>query len=281
MKKKIFKLLLLVIFSFFSTLQSKEQSMGVSEGKTVGIFKTSDPRLEGVKWGNWGSRPYEYEWISSILNVKDKKIIDLGCGLPSQYDWFQYVINSLNPAYYVGIDADARIINEQIENPSYTIGYMNMNQLRYPNKSFDVAYCISTFEHIEYDTFMKCIKEAHRVLNPEGLLLITLDESWDKNMPITSENGWNTLEQSLIQKKLFNSNRSSIGFSLPNFLKLVEKYFVLFEDDAALDIDNQTIYSKSNPSNFYYKRVNRDENILFSPIVYNSCVSYAVLKKKK
>jgi ubiquinone/menaquinone biosynthesis C-methylase UbiE len=250
------------------------------QGKTVGLFGKNDPRLEGIVYANWGSRPYEYFWIKSILNVQNKKLLDLGVGIPSQHKWYDYVTSSLSPAYYAGIDADARMSDEQIKTSSYELTYMNMTQLNYEKDSFDVAYCISTFEHIPYSDFMKAIQEAYRVLRPNGLLVITLDEHWDKHLPLTADNGWNTLEQSLMQNKLFNRHHSRTAFCLPNFLALIKNYFVLYEDDAVVDSTNQVIYSKKNPSIFYYKKHNADQTILVSPLCYNSCVSYAVLKKK-
>jgi ubiquinone/menaquinone biosynthesis C-methylase UbiE len=251
-----------------------------NKSKTVGIFSKSDPKLDGILCANWGSSPYEYFWVSSILDVKKTNVLDLGVGLPSQYKWYEYVISSLSPAYYAGIDIDGRLINEQIKTSSYEITHMNMTQLSYKKNFFDAAYCINTFEHMLYSDLMASIQEISRVLSPNGLLLITLDEQWDKYSTSTSDNMWNLLEQDLIQKKLFNKQSSPLAFCLPNFLDLIKNYFVLYETDAVIDLKNQAIYSKKNPSTFYYKRKNADTTVLMSPPRFNSCVSYALLKKK-
>lgn len=265
---------LCAFFSSFTGVQAKEPS-------TVGIFKSSDPRLEGLKWGNWGSRPYEYEWISSVAPLQGKKVIDLGGGLPSQYNWCYYVINELKPSFYAGVDADRRILKEEANATGiFEIRHMDMSKLEYPDQSFDLAYCISTFEHIPYETFMKSIQEAHRVLKDGGLLIFTLDEQWDKNSPRSVDNCWNDLEFSLINRKLFDPYSSELSFSLPNFLDLIKDYFVLSEKDAVVNVDSQTITSKLDPSKFYYKRTNADSEILYSPLIYNSSVSYAVVEKK-
>jgi SAM-dependent methyltransferase len=249
-----------------------------AQSKYIGIFNYTDPTMQGIRYGNWGSRPYEYAWAASVVSVKDKKVIDLGFGLPSQYNWYQYVITKLKPAFYAGVDCDDRIINELMSGPNYEIKHMNMAQLDYPDKSFDVAYCISTFEHIEYETFMQTIKQAHRVLKDNGLLVITLDEEWDKDQPTNYHNGWNTLELSLIEKNLFHRKHRSFG--LPEFLDLIEDYFVLYQDDAIIDTDARTIKSNSNNNTIYYNRSNKDARIINSGLPVNSCVSYALLKKK-
>lgn len=267
-KNYIFSLILL----FFGCLIGEQ-----NRRKNIGVFLRTDRRLENIVWGNWGSRPYEYYWAKTVVAIKDKNVIDLGVGLPSQYTWYHYVIKNLKPKFYAGIDCDARIINEQKKGRKYEIKFMDMSDLAYPSESFDIAYCISTFEHIPYDIFMKTITEAYRVLTPDGLLVITLDEEWDMNQPITHGNGWNTLEQSLIERGIFK--RKARSFGLPEFLDLIKDYFVLYQDDAITDLSAGTIYSKTD-GYVYYQRNNQDNTILNSGIDVNSCVSYALLKKK-
>jgi len=269
-------ILFLMCFGCFLHIDSVDLN-NKTRRQYVGIFKNSDPTLSSIKYGNWGSRPYEYAWTSSVVSIKNKKVIDLGVGLPSQYNWYQHVMIHLRPAFYVGIDFDSRILNELIMTPNYEIKYMNMAELHYQDKSFDIAYCISTFEHIPYEIFMKSIEEAYRVLKDDGMLVITLDEEWDKNELVTHDNGWNTLEQSLMKEQLFERRNRSFG--LPEFLNLIKDYFVPYQDDAIVNLDAGIIYSK-NDQFIYYERTNKDTAILNSGLTFNSCVSYALLKKK-
>ncbi len=243
--------------------------------KTIGLFTEQNKKLDRLTWGNWGSRPWEYAWVSEIVSVAGKKVIDLGCGLPSQYNWYQYVANKLNPAFYAGIDFDGRIKKELVRGKNFEIRHMNMAKLEYPSEEFDIAFCISTFEHLPYDVFMEAIKEAHRVLKKDGLLVITLDEQWDKNLPITSGTCWNDLEQSLQKQGLLTRAYSSFG--LPRFLELIQNYFTPTKE-VVIDSEHATIYAKGSAT-ILYKKINRDPQILHSPEIYNSCVSYAVLKK--
>lgn len=245
--------------------------------KYVGLFNWKDPQVGGIRFGNWGSRPYEYSWAAEIVDVKDKSVIDLGTGIPSQYNWYEYVMRNLQPAFYAGIDYDGRIISEQITEKNYEIKFMSMADLKYNDKTFDIAYCISTFEHIVYDLFMKSISEAHRVLKDDGLLVITLDEEWDKDVEFCHANSWNLLELDLVKRGLFKAKKRTFG--LPEFLTLIQDYFELFQEDAVIDTRSGQIIS--NVDNFvYYDRKNRDGALLNSGQPNNSCVSYAVLKKK-
>ena len=245
--------------------------------KYVGMFNWKDPKLDGIRFGNWGSRPFEYAWAAEIVDVYNKRVIDLGTGIPSQYNWFEYVVRELKPAFYAGIDYDGRIIPEQVNGENFEVKYMNMADLHYHDKTFDIAYCISTFEHIPYDIFVKSIMEAHRVLKDNGLLIITLDEEWDKDVTYNEHNGWNLLELDLVKRNLFKKGNRTFG--LPEFLELIKEYFVLFQDDAVIDRKNGRIISKSDTF-VYYTRDNRDKTIINSGLPTNSCVSYAVLKKK-
>lgn len=259
-----------------------ESSSSLWKGKTIGLFTSSDSRQEGIRWANWGSRPYEYFWASHVVDLQGKKVIDLGVGLPSQYTWYQYVISEKKPAFYCGVDLDPRVLFEEIKVQSYEIRYMDMTDLKYPSHFFDIAFCISTFEHLPYDAFMQSIKEAYRVLNDEGLLILTLDERWDKDVVYTANNSWNNLERSLIQEGLFNDRCQAFG--LRSFLSLVEDYFIPI--DETVHVNSQGEVASSRDENSFYKKINRDPHVLKSHDVeygeiYNSCVSFAVLKKIK
>lgn len=268
--------ILLGLVSTTIAIENNSHLQTLDPAQHIGLFKKDHPILNGIKWGNWGSRPYEYYWASRVVSVEGKRIIDLGVGLPSQYNWYQYVTTQLRPLYYVGIDTDTRILNELTRGSNYEMLHMDMSQLNFPAKSFDIAFCISTFEHIPYPIFIKAIQEAHRVLKDDGVLVFTLDEQWDKNIPITRDTGWNDLEQSLIKLGLFKA--VSHTFGLPDFMNLIKEYFVPLTDDIHIDLAEKIISSTTTGA-VYYQRNNRDANILASPELYNSCVSYAVVKK--
>ncbi len=248
----------------------------VLEIPTIGIFKAIDLTLEGLKWGNWGSNPFEYKWVSQVVDIKDKKVIDLGVGVPSQFNWYEYVVQQLQPSFYAGIDCDKRMVDEQIIESNFEIKHMNMTDLAYEDQFFDVAYCINTFEHIPYNTLINSIQEIHRVLKDGGVLVVTLDERWDKNLPYNSDNNWNILEQSLLESGNFDDKKNAFG--LMDFLNLIADYFIPCSEDL-LTFPGRGIYSRKHRFP-YYKKINRNSQILNSGNAYNSCVSFVVLKKQ-
>jgi predicted SAM-dependent methyltransferase len=267
----------IVLTHYAHSMESFTVINSASRRKNVGLFKKEDPKLEGILFGNWGSRPYEYAWASRIVPIQGKKVIDLGIGIPSQYNWYAYVVQNLKPSFYAGVDCDGRILKELITEENYEIKYMNMASLDYGNQEFDTAYCISTFEHIPFDIFMQSIKEAHRVLKDGGSLIITLDEEWSKDVAFSHGNSWNELERSLEKENLFRRDKRSFG--LPEFLNLIKDYFVLAQEDAIVNTQSGTIVS-SKDGFIYYDRKNADTSLLNSGLPINSCVSYALLKKK-
>lgn len=259
--------------SYYSSASQNQES----QKKYFGVFKRDDKKEQSIRYANWGSRPYEYAWAANIVSIEGKRVLDLGTGLPSSYNWYSYAAINLKPSFYVGIDCDPNMVHQTIIEKNFQMRHMDMSDLKFADKEFDIAYCISTFEHIPYDIFIKCIQEAHRVLKNDGLLILTLDEEWDKDIPLAYENGWNALEISLICSGRFR--RTARSFGLPEFLTLVKDYFVPIQDDVFVDAYSNRIVS-SRDGSVYYDRKNRDDFILNSGPLYNSCVSFAVLKKK-
>jgi SAM-dependent methyltransferase len=227
-----------------------------------GYFKKSDPKLDGLKWGNWGSRPYEYFWASTVIDIKDKKVIDLGTGLPSEHNWHEYVRDKLKPSFYVGIDYDNRMLEQKINESNHKLIWMDMSDLWFESETFDVAYAISTFEHIpSYEVFIKSIKETHRVLKQGSKLVVTLDEIWDvklnpKNCICST---WNELEKVMLEKTKLDTE---VSFGLIDFSRSIQEYF----KPEGIEIFQIPI------------KKNADTGILHST-QYNSVVSYGIFEK--
>ena len=228
-----------------------------------GYFKPSDPTLNGIKFGNWGSRPYEYFWAASVVDVENKSILDFGTGLPSEHNWYQFVLQNLKPSHYQGIDYDSRIKNEEINEPNCKMGWMDMSDLKISDNSIDVLYAISTFEHIDnIDVFMNCVKEAHRVLKKDSIMVITIDEMWNCFNKDPIHSAWNELEKVLIKENIINHKTHSFG--MKDFIEIISQYFEpCFEDGEQAP-----------------QQVNCQEDLLYN-LTWNSKVSYGVFKVKK
>jgi SAM-dependent methyltransferase len=219
--------------------------------RPAGYVTLFSPRLEGIRFGNWGSRPYEYRWASDVVDVRGLDVLDLGVGLPSQYDWYRYAAERLGPRRYVGIDFDERVREEEIEEPGLSIRWMDMTALDFGDSSFDVLYCLSVFEHLPAEALERACAEAHRVLRPGGRLVVTLDERWDIHGPRID---WNVLERT--SGRIAPPDRA---FGLPEFARLVGPWFVPAADRLPT-------------------RANADRRLLHNG-EFNSCVAYALFDR--
>lgn len=155
------------------------------------------------KWGedplNQWSRKWEYPFthfqISQITekllksfdeksqidgsNHRDQKIevLDAGSGIT----FFPYYLENIFPNIEItAFDYDEsyipvfRKLNES-ENSIIEFVHGKLDELPFSDKSFDIIYCISTLEHTS--SYEAIIKEFHRVLKPEGTLILTFDVS--------------------------------------------------------------------------------------------------------
>lgn len=221
-----------------------------------GYFRPQDPQLPGIRYGNWGSRPYEYLWASCVEPVAGKHVLDIGTGLPSEHNWHEYVRDHLKPASYLGVDLDERLKNEEINTPTHKVLWMDATELQLEDNSIDLVFSISTFEHVDdMYKFRQLMKEVARVVKPGGKMVITLDEFWDYRdrncLP------WNELEKARIRAGLRTKDRS---YGICDFAEDVEEWWT--------------------PCGNVPVKHNADGSMLYSP-VYNDCVSYGVFEVKK
>lgn len=221
-----------------------------------GYFKPHDPQIHGIRYGNWGSRPYEYCWASNIVPLEGKDILDIGTGLPSEHNWHRWVFEMLKPKSYLGIDLDDRLKSEEFHEENHKVIWMDATDLQVEDNSMDVILSISTFEHVDdMYKFRQLMKEAHRVLRPEGQMVVTLDEFWDwKDQSCLP---WNELEKARIRAGLKTIDRS---YGICDFAEDISEWF--------------------EPMGTVPVKQNADSSMLYSP-TYNDCVSYGVFKVKK
>jgi ubiquinone/menaquinone biosynthesis C-methylase UbiE len=109
--------------------------------------------------------------IKSMLpNLKNKKILDLGCGNGTMSKYF---ID--NGAYSVlAIDISTNMINEAKEknsNEKITYKVCSMEDISKIKDKFDLVYSSLAFHYIE--DFDKLIKEIYNLLNNNGILLFS------------------------------------------------------------------------------------------------------------
>lgn len=231
--------------------------------KTSGYFYPTDGRIDTIKYANWGSRPYEYNWVIDVvsdINPSGMKVIDMGIGEPRLHGWPEFFKNNFIFDLYVGIDCNPELSIEQVDDSNYKLLCMDMTEMMYPDNYFNLGLCISTFEHFDSLNDLKiAFRETYRILRPESYLVVTMDEIWDGEKEMIPETFWSFLDASL--RGVGYSFKDGIGFSIHDLIHEIYPYFYPVEEVIA-------------------RKVNADENILHNDF-YNNAISYCLLKSNK
>lgn len=110
---------------------------------------------------------------------KREKLLDLGCGYGFLGDFIATVL-SFREAY--GVDLDL----ERIKKASKRLNVVRLDledkYLPFSDESFDLVICFGVLDHLKF--FDNVLSETHRVLNKDGLFLISNTNlgSWDSRI---------------------------------------------------------------------------------------------------
>ncbi|MCK5474293.1 MAG: class I SAM-dependent methyltransferase [Candidatus Aenigmarchaeota archaeon] len=129
---------------------------------------------------NQWSRIYEYPFCLETIKQNipaNSKILDAGCGI-TFFPFFlnqNYTITCIDQDDYSDIFTN---INKK-QKTNVTFKKSTLQDIPLQNNTFDAIYCISVLEHTEdYHTILK---EFHRLLKPQGIIIITFDIALDNN----------------------------------------------------------------------------------------------------
>ncbi|KGE16258.1 class I SAM-dependent methyltransferase [Paenibacillus wynnii] len=157
------------------------------------FFVNSDARREKLVYDlpdSWWSRPYEYEWCMNFISPHDT-VLDAACGISHPLKF--HLAETCEEAY--ACDADERILSEKAimdgiiqdvgekaarevlhsRTDRLHLAHANLTNLPYDDESFDTIFCISVLEHLTSEDTIYALREFHRTLNGEGLLILTFD----------------------------------------------------------------------------------------------------------
>lgn len=101
--------------------------------------------------------------------IQDKVILDLGCCYPNDAIKFGALAKR-----WVSIDLCPEIIGtnkRRFDTPKVEFLVMNMRKLMFDDNTFDVVLDMSSGDHMNWDGFRECVREAHRVLKSGGVFI--------------------------------------------------------------------------------------------------------------
>ncbi len=117
------------------------------------------------------SKRWEYPWALERARLgPNASVLDAGCGasiFPVYLAKQGYRVSALDLAPPAGLDRAHDV----------SVGYVsgNLVSLPFANGSFDAIFCISVIEHLGFEAMATALAEMHRVLKPQGRLLLTTD----------------------------------------------------------------------------------------------------------
>ena len=113
------------------------------------------------------------KYIFDNYNMKDKNsMLEIGCGRGEMLQNFKELGLDVKG---IDLSPEAPKFNKNIE---IKVGNVEDDLLPYEDESFDIVYSKSVLEHLYYPE--RYIKEAYRVLKPNGLILV-LTPDWEVN----------------------------------------------------------------------------------------------------
>ena len=113
------------------------------------------------------------DYFSKHIELKNKKILDWGCGPGRVIRHLPSIIG--NDCKYYGTDYNNKTIDWCTKSLPGIIFNRNILEakLPYPDNFFDVIYGISIFTHLSEQMHYDWFNELHRILKPEGIIFLT------------------------------------------------------------------------------------------------------------
>jgi SAM-dependent methyltransferase len=150
---------------------------GIDLYKDLPDYITNDPDYQ--KWemelenGTEGSSCKEIR--DYLLPNTNMKFIDLGCALNLMFHGYDKW-----PSTYHGVDISEKTIQlliEYVEKKKLPIGFLycgSIHKTLFDDSYFDIGACIGVLEYFERDFVEKAIKEAHRIIKPNGKFVLDI-----------------------------------------------------------------------------------------------------------
>ena len=140
--------------------------------KKINMAERAHPDTFKDKWFGLKKNKYRHNLVNryNYCNdyIKGKVVLDIPCGM----GWGTSMLKGFQKIYGIDIASDA-IEEAKSRYPEISFSVGNMTKIDFPDNSFDVVICLEGFEHVTYLEGQNFLKEAKRVLKPEGTLILS------------------------------------------------------------------------------------------------------------
>ncbi|MCK5128330.1 MAG: class I SAM-dependent methyltransferase [Clostridiales bacterium] len=123
------------------------------------------------------------EYLSPDANMK---FIDLGCCLNLMFGGYDEW-----PSSYHGVDISSKtiqLLHEFVAGKELPLGSLycaSIHATPFDANYFEIGACIGVLEYFEKDFVVKAIMEAHRIINPDGKLVLDVPDMGSPEYRIT------------------------------------------------------------------------------------------------
>ena len=152
-------------------------------------------------------------YLSPTINMK---FIDLGCCLNLMFRGYDGW-----PSTYYGVDISSKtiqLLNEFISKNHLSVGSFyngSIHDTPFENSYFDIGACIGVLEYFEKDFIEKAIVEAHRIIKPEGKLVLDIPSITSPSCRIMM-----LIEEHLGRPERFDMSAKEFEDMLQNYFKI-------------------------------------------------------------
>ncbi|WP_298608816.1 class I SAM-dependent methyltransferase [uncultured Thiothrix sp.] len=134
--------------------------------------------------------------------------IDLGCGTGR---FLQY-------AHY-GVDFSEQMLTQALHKfPKHQLIQASITNTPFLDQSFQAAFSLHVFFHLEKHTIKQVLQEAHRILQPRGVLIIDFPSAARRQLVKYKKEGWH----------------GNTALSLPELQQAIEGLFVLEQQQGVM-----------------------------------------------
>jgi ubiquinone/menaquinone biosynthesis C-methylase UbiE len=165
----------------------------------------------------------EINFLFDDYVIPGDKILDLGCGNGRFFELLKD-----KDVNYIGVDFSEKLIEiAKKKYPKVKFQVADALNLSFPNNYFDRIYSIAVLHHIPSREFkLQFLKEARRVLKPNGLLILTV---WKPK----SKKNWSLFLKYTTLKLIGKLERKDV---FQSWGKKMERYFHLFSEEELVDL---------------------------------------------
>lgn len=172
-------------------------------------------------------------WLANLfckyVALKNKRILDWGCGPGRIIRHLPQVIG--NGCAYFGTDCNAKSIDWCTRNLS-NIKFNNNSleaELPYPDDFFDLIYGISVFTHLSEQKHHDWYNELHRILKPNGIMLLSTQGDNFKIKLTESELKRYNNDELIIRDKVKEGHRTYSAFHPSRFMERLFSHVEILE----------------------------------------------------